>query len=210
MDKTNLNSNWQRIASVIRWSNMTINHFAKHIGLSRAENLYQIKNGNNGISQKLAHRIVEAFPAISIGWLLSGEGVMLCEDNDTSLIPCFCDIERFLSYCQDKQTAPDSVVNFLPAADAEVAVVVDNAARWVDFCSTDDNVASKKCFFLKKIATFFKKAAFFSFISVLVCPKDSFFVFKLYILPLFSLYSKPPLIHPLTASFPSFLQLLFE
>lgn len=131
---------------------MTINHFAKHIGLSRAENLYQIKNGNNGISQKLAHRIVEAFPAISIGWLLSGEGVMLCEDNDTSLIPCFCDIERFLSYCQDEQTAPDSVVNFLPAADAEVAVVVDNAARWVDFCSTDDNVASKKCFFMKKIA----------------------------------------------------------
>ena len=152
MDKTNLNTNWQRIASVIRWSNMTINHFAKHIGLSRAENLYQIKNGNNGISQKLAHRIVEAFPAISIGWLLSGEGVMLCEDNDTCLIPCFCNIESFLSYCQDEQTAPDNIVNFSSAADAEVAVVVSNAARLDDFCSTDDNVASKNCFFLKKIA----------------------------------------------------------
>lgn len=35
--------NWQRIDSVIRWANMTINYFALYIGLPRGENLYQIK-----------------------------------------------------------------------------------------------------------------------------------------------------------------------
>lgn len=37
--------NWQRIDSVIRWANMTINYFALYIGLPRGENLYQIKKG---------------------------------------------------------------------------------------------------------------------------------------------------------------------
>ena len=42
--------NWQRIDSVIRWANMTINYFALYIGLPRGENLYQIKKGNNGMN----------------------------------------------------------------------------------------------------------------------------------------------------------------
>lgn len=48
--------NWQRIDSVIRWANMTINYFALYIGLPRGENLYQIKKGNNGISRNLAYK----------------------------------------------------------------------------------------------------------------------------------------------------------
>ena len=130
---------------------MTINHFAKHIGLSRAENLYQIKNGNNGISQKLAHRIVEAFPAISIGWLLSGEGAMLCEDNESRAIPCFCDLEKFLSYCRGEHPTPDDVVCFPLAADADVVVVVDNGACVAEFCNADDVTEVKNSLFLKKI-----------------------------------------------------------
>lgn len=53
--------NWQRIDSVIRWANMTINYFALYIGLPRGENLYQIKKGNNGISRNLADKIVTKF-----------------------------------------------------------------------------------------------------------------------------------------------------
>ena len=67
---------WERLDSVIRWSNMTINAFGRHIGLARSENLYQIKSGKNGISQNLARRIVDKFPEVSLGWLLSGEGEM--------------------------------------------------------------------------------------------------------------------------------------
>ena len=39
--------NWQRIDSVIRWANMTINYFALYIGLPRGENLYQINSSLN-------------------------------------------------------------------------------------------------------------------------------------------------------------------
>ena len=36
-------NNWQRIEAVIKWANMSTNYFARHIGLARGENLYQIK-----------------------------------------------------------------------------------------------------------------------------------------------------------------------
>ena len=76
---TNVNSNWDRLACVIRWANMSVNYFGRHSGLARSETLYQIKAGHNGISQNLARRIVEKFPEISLGWLLSGEGVMFAD-----------------------------------------------------------------------------------------------------------------------------------
>lgn len=47
-------TNWQRIEMVIQQSKMTANAFARHIGLPRGENLYQIKKGNNGISLDVA------------------------------------------------------------------------------------------------------------------------------------------------------------
>ncbi len=68
--------NWQRLEAVIRWANMSTNYFARHIGLARGENLYQIKRGNNGISLNLAERIVSTYPEISKLWLLTGEGEM--------------------------------------------------------------------------------------------------------------------------------------
>ncbi len=73
--------NWQRIDSVIRWANMTINYFALYIGLPRGENLYQIKKGNNGISRNLAYKIVTKFPEVSLAWLLTGEGQMFVDEK---------------------------------------------------------------------------------------------------------------------------------
>lgn len=73
--------NWQRIDSVIRWANMTINYFALYIGLPRGENLYQIKKGNNGISRNLADKIVTKFPEVSLAWLLTGEGQMFVDEK---------------------------------------------------------------------------------------------------------------------------------
>lgn len=69
-------SDWERIESVVEWANMTTNSFAHHIGLARGENLYQIKRGNYGISQKIADMIIASFPSISKLWLLTGEGSM--------------------------------------------------------------------------------------------------------------------------------------
>lgn len=72
-------NNWQRIESVIKWANMSTNYFARHIGLARGENLYQIKRGNNGISFDVANRIVACFPQVDKLWLLTGEGQMFSD-----------------------------------------------------------------------------------------------------------------------------------
>ncbi len=53
---------------------MSTNYFARHIGLARGENLYQIKRGNNGISLDVADRIVSKFPQVDKLWLLTGGG----------------------------------------------------------------------------------------------------------------------------------------
>ena len=81
------NQNWTRLERVIQWANMSVNSFGKQIGLTRSESLYQIKAGRFGISHNLAKRITDRFPEISLGWLLSGEGQMLCEQNLTLTIP---------------------------------------------------------------------------------------------------------------------------
>lgn len=65
---------WHRLEQVIKWTGLSINAFALHIGLKRSENLYQIKKGNNGISHDLAELITAKYPSISKGWLLTGEG----------------------------------------------------------------------------------------------------------------------------------------
>lgn len=80
MDEKQPSAPWLRLERVIRWANKTPNAFARHIGLARGENLYQIKRGNNGISLKLAERIVQLFPEVNRLWLLTGEGEMLLRD----------------------------------------------------------------------------------------------------------------------------------
>ena len=73
---------WSRLKKVIDWSGLSVNSFAKSIGLKRAENLYQIKKGNNSISKDLSELITMKYCNISKSWLLTGEGDMLPEDSE--------------------------------------------------------------------------------------------------------------------------------
>lgn len=75
------NEDWERLSAVIGRTGMSINRFAKHIGLPVGENLYRIQRGQNRMSRDVANRIVEHFPEISKGWLLCGEGEMLIKQN---------------------------------------------------------------------------------------------------------------------------------
>ena len=76
------NPNWERIEAVMRHYHFpSSSAFARHIGLNRAENLYQIKRGNNNISPKLAEKINHSFPNISKAWLLTGEGKMFMQQT---------------------------------------------------------------------------------------------------------------------------------
>jgi len=76
------NADWHRLYEVIRRSGMSTNAFAYHIGLPRAENLYQIKKGNHGISKQLAQTINRIYPEFSVAWLLSGEKIQYSDTTN--------------------------------------------------------------------------------------------------------------------------------
>lgn len=67
---------WLQLEKVIEFSGKTTSAFARDIGLSRAETLYQIKKGNNHLSKELIKRIKNKYPNISVRWLLTGVGEM--------------------------------------------------------------------------------------------------------------------------------------
>jgi hypothetical protein len=75
-------NSWSRLKKVIDWSELSINSFAKSIGLKRAENLYQIKKGNNSISKDLSELITIKYCNINRSWLLTGEGDMFIKDPE--------------------------------------------------------------------------------------------------------------------------------
>ena len=105
-------NNWQRIEAVIKWANMSTNYFARHIGLARGENLYQIKRGNNGISLDVADRIVARFPEVDKLWLLTGEGQMFSDERTRGVqIPFYnIDVEQGMANLEHLDPESDLVV----------------------------------------------------------------------------------------------------
>ena len=85
---------WERIERVIDASGLTTNGFARHIGLPRGENLYQIKRGNNGISRDLAERINRHYPQFSLLWLLTGRGTPGQQDSGVLTLPFYGDLRE--------------------------------------------------------------------------------------------------------------------
>lgn len=127
MEKKNENIQWRRIEAVLQWANMSANYFARHIGLSRGENLYQIKRGNNGISRALAERIVTAFPQVSRAWLLTGDGKMLRSAEDRPIIRYYnANLEAELANVETLH--PDGEFDLPFPADAELAMVYHGGA----------------------------------------------------------------------------------
>ena len=123
MANVNVNDSWARLESVIAWAGMTTNSFAHHIGLLRAENLYQIKSGKNGISRNLAARIVAAFPEVSAGWLLTGEGDMFSSDDSANRKIPFYEGDGVWQNLQSLQNMePTSYVSFPALGACDCAV----------------------------------------------------------------------------------------
>ncbi len=123
MTNVAVNDNWARLESVIAWAGMTTNSFARHIGLLRAENLYQIKSGKNGISRNLAARVVAAFPEVSVGWLLSGEGEMFSSADSLNRKIPFYEGDGVWQNLQNLESVePSSYVSFPPLRACDCAV----------------------------------------------------------------------------------------
>ena len=108
--KKNSDANWMRLEEVIRATGHNPNSFARHIGLLRGENLYQIKRGNNGISLDVARRIHTKFPQYSVAWLMCGEenvGIVTEQNDPVVRIPMYQDI------WSDQFPPQESPVNYL-------------------------------------------------------------------------------------------------
>lgn len=119
-------TNWERLEQVITWAGLSTNAFAMAVGLKRAENLYQIKKGHNGISQSLTAKITRRYPVISRSWLLTGEGSMLGDQVKSSgkKIP-FYDSGFAGLPADDKSTAPEPLyyMDVPSIIDADFAVI---------------------------------------------------------------------------------------
>lgn len=135
--------NWQRIESVVRWANMTVNYFALHIGLPRGENLYQIKKGNNGISRNLADKIVTKYPEISLPWLLTGEGNMFSDHSLAGLQVPFYQTD-VANIAQTEAQTPDHELMVPQLADCDLAMLYNGKAMAT-------TIPSGSIVFLKKI-----------------------------------------------------------
>lgn len=142
---TNRNLSWLRLEEVINRANMTVNSFGKHIGLARSEALYQIKAGRFGISHNLAQRIIDKFPEISLGWLLSGEGEMLCSKSPLQNIPYYDHDVTSCMHLGSELLQPTSMLS-LPMIES-----CDCAFRSFDN-AIGDQIIPGSIVFLKKIA----------------------------------------------------------
>lgn len=115
---------WERLAQVIRATNHSANSFAKHIGLPRGENLYQIKRGNNRISLDVAQRIHDCYPEYSISWLMCGVNeplVLPGEESQVMRVPIFRDLRMITNPLSD-QTDGQLILSASVANGAQVAV----------------------------------------------------------------------------------------
>lgn len=140
---------------------MTTNYFGRYIGLARSENLYQIKVGKNGISQNLARRIVEKFPELSVGWLLTGEGDMFSKGSTNGRIPFFdCDVVG-RGLLRLDEIKPDYRMNIPTIEDC------DYAFRSYDVAMSNE-IAVGSILFLKKTAV---EAIIPGGMYVVICPK---------------------------------------
>ena len=120
--------NWQRIERVVKWTGLSVNSFAHAVGLSRGENLYQIKRGNNGISRELASMIAAKYPQISRAWLLTGEGDMFAhEGRRRTSIPFYdADIEKYIA--SPERFTPRNYISLPGVDDAEFAAIYSGRA----------------------------------------------------------------------------------
>lgn len=82
---------WERLSQIINWTGLSINAFAREIGLHRAEGLYQIRKGKYKISNDIIERIVGRYENINKEWIIYGQGEMLFdkEKRSASVFPFF-------------------------------------------------------------------------------------------------------------------------
>lgn len=120
------NTYWERLEEVIEATGHNVNSFALHIGLPRGENLYQIKRGNNRISEDVARRIHKKYPQYSVSWLMFGEcepSRIVTDESQIVRIPFYYDYST-VDFPLEQEQEPDDylILSTSVANGAEVAI----------------------------------------------------------------------------------------
>lgn len=76
----------ERLKSVIDFYLMNVEAFGRFLGLKQSQSLRDILKGRNGISKPLAEKIKAKCLDINPSWLLSGEGEMLKNPSNNSVV----------------------------------------------------------------------------------------------------------------------------
>ncbi|MBQ5844941.1 MAG: hypothetical protein IIW52_08835 [Alistipes sp.] len=107
-----INPEWERLATIIETSGLSVHAFALSIGMSRSETLYQIKRGQIGISRNVAQAIAEHYPEYSQVWIQTGMGSMYSNAVMSERYVSFfeCDLANIIDV--DNMTPSDYI--FLP------------------------------------------------------------------------------------------------
>lgn len=143
---TNKFNNWERLAKVIERFGLSINSFAKALGLNRSETLYHIRKGDFGISADLADRIVKLDKDIDRTWLLSGIGNMLHSDpTNGEQLPFFR--HEMAVVLRDIDNQPNDGMIYVPYPTGS-DYVVRSFSR-----SMSDAVTAATDLFLKRLTT---------------------------------------------------------
>lgn len=75
-----------RIERILRYTGLNIRQLSMELGMRFPQTLYDIKKGKHGISKDFAEKIKDRFKDFNLIWILTGEGEMLNQSNNSGNI----------------------------------------------------------------------------------------------------------------------------
>lgn len=109
------------LARILDHLDIKINPFGKKIGLDRSQALYDIRDGKiKNISSDLAHKITTAYPEFNLGYILTGDGEMLVNQDEMSV-----DKNKLSNEAQIASIESNIKLNYVIGMLAELQELVD-------------------------------------------------------------------------------------
>ena len=77
----------QRLEAILNYYGINAKSLSEKCGYGRPQGIYDVQNGKTKeISTTMANKILSVFPELNRVWLLTGEGNMINERNNSSII----------------------------------------------------------------------------------------------------------------------------
>ena len=104
------------LQSLFAYLQMSAKQFSESIGEKRAEKLYHVLRGRNGVSEDLARTIAKKYPEINYTWLLTGEGEMLKQNTTYATLSATSDTTSSATSDTTSQAVPTAAMSVPPTS----------------------------------------------------------------------------------------------